>query len=133
MGRIPKRLRFEVLKRDEFACGYCGAAAPGVVLEVDHINPVAFGGTNDPDNLIAACVACNQGKGAVPLDCSALPMSATDRALLEYARSNPARPMPDFGLSWTDIAEIDAETGEWSDLALEQRAWDDLEQKAEAA
>jgi len=59
---IPKKLRFEILNRDDFTCRYCGQSAPDVVLHADHIKPVAKGGTNDPSNLVAACSACNGGK-----------------------------------------------------------------------
>ena len=57
-----KRTRFEVFKRDAFTCQYCGAQPPDVVLVVDHITPVAAGGSSEPINLITACEACNQGK-----------------------------------------------------------------------
>lgn len=60
---ISKSLRFEVFKRDSFACQYCGQKAPDVVLNVDHIHPVASGGDNSIVNLITACKACNSGKG----------------------------------------------------------------------
>jgi hypothetical protein len=60
---IPKKIRFEVLKRDSFKCQYCGAAAPEVLLHVDHIDPVIEGGSNDIINLITSCSACNLGKG----------------------------------------------------------------------
>jgi hypothetical protein len=60
-------LRFEIFKRDDFACQYCGAQPPKVVLEVDHIHPVAAGGRNEPENLITACNKCNRGKGKRPL------------------------------------------------------------------
>lgn len=63
---ITKRTRYEVLKRDNHACRYCGAIAPDVKLQVDHVIPVALGGTDNPDNLVAACVACNSGKSSVP-------------------------------------------------------------------
>lgn len=62
-----KRLRFEIFKRDGFVCQYCGAQPPDVVLVIDHITPVAAGGTNDPMNLITACETCNQGKADRPL------------------------------------------------------------------
>ena len=61
---IGKKLRFEVFKRDEFSCVYCGATPPSVVLQIDHIHPVAEGGTNAIDNLITSCQPCNIGKGA---------------------------------------------------------------------
>lgn len=60
---LPKSIRFEVFKRDSFTCQYCGRMAPDVVLEVDHINPVANGGTNDIINLVTSCKDCNRGKG----------------------------------------------------------------------
>ena len=59
---ITKKVRFEVFKRDSFKCQYCGKSAPDVVLEVDHIIPVAKGGDNDISNLITACFDCNRGK-----------------------------------------------------------------------
>ena len=61
---IPKLVRFEVFKRDKFTCQYCGAKAPDVLLECDHIHPVAEGGTNEMLNLVTACNPCNNGKGA---------------------------------------------------------------------
>lgn len=70
---ISKKLRFDVFKRDGFACQYCGATPPAVVLHVDHIDPVANGGGNHIDNLTTACEPCNLGKSATPL--SAIPKS----------------------------------------------------------
>ena len=60
---ISKKTRFEVFKRDNFTCQYCGKSAPDVVLEVDHINPVNNGGDNSIMNLITSCFDCNRGKG----------------------------------------------------------------------
>ena len=60
---LSKKTRFEVFKRDKFTCQYCGKSAPDVVLEVDHIKPVAEGGTNDMVNLVTSCFDCNRGKG----------------------------------------------------------------------
>jgi hypothetical protein len=60
---ISKKMRFEVFKRDKFTCQYCGRTAPDVILEVDHIKPVAKGGTNDLINLVTSCKDCNRGKG----------------------------------------------------------------------
>lgn len=59
---ISKKLRFEVFKRDGFKCQYCGAAAPDVLLEVDHIQPISKEGDHDLLNLITACKPCNLGK-----------------------------------------------------------------------
>lgn len=64
---ISKNLRFEVFKRDKFTCQYCGQAAPDVILEVDHINPVSKGGKNTLTNLVTSCRDCNRGKGSKKL------------------------------------------------------------------
>lgn len=70
MARRPlsRRLRFEVFKRDGFACQYCGARAPDAVLHCDHIRPVSRGGPDELLNLVTACRDCNSGKGARLLD-----------------------------------------------------------------
>ena len=60
---ISKKTRFEVFKRDRFTCTYCGRKAPDVILEVDHIVPVAEGGKNNLMNLVTSCRDCNRGKG----------------------------------------------------------------------
>lgn len=75
---IGKRLRFDIFKRDGFVCQYCGAHPPSVVLQVDHITPVALGGQNDIDNLVTSCQPCNIGKGAVGLE--SVPRSVADKA-----------------------------------------------------
>jgi len=59
---LSKKIRFEVFKRDKFTCQYCGAKSPEVILNVDHIDPVAKGGKNDILNLITSCFDCNSGK-----------------------------------------------------------------------
>lgn len=59
---INQRLRFEILKRDGNACRYCGAMAPDAKLTIDHVMPVALGGTDDSSNLVTACRDCNAGK-----------------------------------------------------------------------
>ena len=59
---IPPALRYKILKRDRFTCKSCGARAPDVELEVDHIIPVSKGGTDNESNLITKCKDCNRGK-----------------------------------------------------------------------
>lgn len=65
---VSKRTRFEVLRRDNHQCRYCGASAPDVPLVVDHVVPVALGGSDDPANLVAACRDCNSGKSSTMPD-----------------------------------------------------------------
>lgn len=79
---ISKRLRFEILRRDDHCCRYCGEhASPEVRLTVDHVLPVALGGTDDPSNLAAACGPCNAGKSASAPD-APIVAQVTDAALL---------------------------------------------------
>lgn len=60
---MRKALRFEALRRDGFACTYCGArASTEVQLQVDHVVPVALGGQDVASNLVTACADCNRGK-----------------------------------------------------------------------
>lgn len=56
-GWRAKRRR--VLERDNYVCAYCG----GHATTVDHVVSVANGGTDDLDNLVAACWPCNRRKG----------------------------------------------------------------------
>ena len=65
---FSKKERFEIFKRDNFTCQYCGQEAPDVILEVDHIKPLAENGSNDLTNLITSCRDCNRGKGPKKLD-----------------------------------------------------------------
>jgi len=60
---VKPSVRFQILKRDNYACQMCGAtAADGAKLEIDHIVPVSKGGQNDEDNLQVLCRDCNIGK-----------------------------------------------------------------------
>lgn len=74
---INPKVKFEVFKRDNFTCQYCGAKAPDVLLEIDHINPVSNGGDNEILNLITSCFECNRGKGKTLL---------SDNTMLEKQR-----------------------------------------------
>ena len=65
---ISPKLRFEILKRDNWTCRYCGANAPEFKLVIDHLIPVKAGGTDDYFNLVVACFDCNAGKSARKLD-----------------------------------------------------------------
>jgi len=109
---LSKKTRFEVFKRDVYACQYCGAHPPNVILEIDHIVPVAGGGSNKIDNLITSCFNCNRGKGAIPLD-KILPSMAEKSAkvaeselqLREYYKVLEAQESRLEGEMWA-IAEI---------------------------
>jgi|DewCreStandDraft_5_1066085.scaffolds.fasta_scaffold00864_22 5-methylcytosine-specific restriction endonuclease McrA len=53
--------RRNILRRDGFACQYCGTrSAP---LTIDHVIPRSRGGSDSWENLVTACVPCNNRKG----------------------------------------------------------------------
>ncbi len=58
------KLRFEIFKRDNFQCKYCGRTPrfDNCKLVIDHIIPRNLGGGNTSDNLITSCHECNSGK-----------------------------------------------------------------------
>lgn len=95
---IPKRMRFEVFKRDSFKCQYCGEASPQVVLHCDHIKPVVEGGATELLNLVTACNTCNLGKGAIQLD----DMSAIERQRTQIEELNERRLQLEMMLQWRD-------------------------------
>lgn len=73
--RISPTQRKAVLERDGYKCRICGISrqylddkAPGLGeylrLEIDHIVPIAQGGTSDESNLQCLCWRCNSLKGS---------------------------------------------------------------------
>lgn len=78
---LSQSLRWSVFARDGFCCRYCGVMAgqDGVELAVDHVVSVADGGTNHPDNLVAACKRCNGGKAARSLERAPTPAKVVKR------------------------------------------------------
>lgn len=91
-----RRTRFKVLERDGHRCRYCGRTADEVAIDVDHVVPIREGGSDDLENLVAACVDCNMGKSGHPLrahvdaDARALPSTRTSTSTREGKRdSNP--------------------------------------------
>lgn len=61
---LTAKQRNQIFERDEGKCRYCqGQILYDEPWHIDHITPVAKGGTNDPENLTLSCVACNLKKG----------------------------------------------------------------------
>ncbi len=58
------KLRFEIFKRDNFICQYCGRSPKKdkCKLVIDHVFPRSKGGEFIPSNLITSCFECNLGK-----------------------------------------------------------------------
>ena len=55
-----RRLRLEVLERDDGICRIGLDGCEGIATEVDHILPVSRGGGDNRSNLRAACRRCNR-------------------------------------------------------------------------
>jgi 5-methylcytosine-specific restriction endonuclease McrA len=58
-----RRIKFNrknVLRRDGFACQYCGRHTAD--LTIDHIIPIAVGGKHTWENVVASCQTCNNRK-----------------------------------------------------------------------
>ncbi len=59
--RPEKKLtRLEVFRRDEYRCQYCGKETTELTL--DHVIPRHKGGRHIWENVVSACIACNNRK-----------------------------------------------------------------------
>ena len=61
------KLRQHIKERDDFTCKSCGNSTyqePNLLLEIDHIIPVAKGGCTVEENLQTLCWKCNRQKGS---------------------------------------------------------------------
>ncbi len=65
-GYISDAVRLRVREAAGDRCGYCLSHQRYVLgpHEVEHLVPLAAGGTDDEDNLWLACARCNRFKGA---------------------------------------------------------------------
>lgn len=59
---IPQEVREYIFQRDNYQCRSCGKTKEKTVLELDHIVPIANGGSNDISNLQTLCRHCNRRK-----------------------------------------------------------------------
>lgn len=57
--KLPPVNRREVLRRDKYACQYCGNTKK---LTLDHVIPRSKGGKHSWDNVVIACESCNSRK-----------------------------------------------------------------------
>lgn len=60
--QVSKRLRFMILKRDDFTCRYCWRKAPSVILHIDHTKPYSKWWLTEEQNLVTSCADCNLWK-----------------------------------------------------------------------
>ena len=64
---MTKKLREQIKQRDNYTCCLCGNSThkePNLLLEIDHVVPVARGGCTEESNLQTLCWKCNRSKGS---------------------------------------------------------------------
>ena len=89
-----------------------------MLLHIDHIEPVAKGGTNELTNLITSCMPCNLGKRDSPLDDHA----AVNKARIQLDELQERREQLELMMQWREsLRDIDLEAVErlaeyWSAL-----------------
>jgi 5-methylcytosine-specific restriction endonuclease McrA len=64
--------RKNILRRDGHRCQYCGRS--DLSLTIDHVLPLSRGGEDTWENLVCACVQCNNRKGDRTPDESSMPL-----------------------------------------------------------
>lgn len=106
---VGNKLRYEVLRRDNYTCRYCGAYAPFARLVVDHVMPRKLGGQDVLENLVTACDPCNSGKSA------ARPESWLVAEIEEAARE------------WRGIALAEPDEDDFREMEIYQRSLYELE------
>lgn len=92
--RIPYRTTIpltsrNLMARDGHVCAYC----PKRATTIDHVHPRSRGGLHRWENVVAACMACNQAKG--------------DRTLKELGWKLQRRPHAPTGRAWLTIGIAD--------------------------
>jgi 5-methylcytosine-specific restriction endonuclease McrA len=91
----------QVMARDGWRCHICGTSTPRRLRgtlndrapQLDHILPLAEGGTHTLDNVACACRNCNRIKGSRPLGQMRIPLVraaslSTENSLLTVRRPN---------------------------------------------
>lgn len=62
--RLTAALRQQIIERENRRCAYCrNPMLVGIPMVVDHVIPLAAGGTSTLGNLCLACYRCNEFKG----------------------------------------------------------------------
>lgn len=95
-GRGVAFNRRNVYLRDKGRCQYCGERVPSSSFDFEHVVPKARGGRTTWENIVVACIPCNQKKG-----------NRTPEEAGMKLRSKPVRPksLPGMGaakLSWNE-------------------------------
>lgn len=65
---IPAYVRRALFRLQRSTCQHCGQTTQTQRIEIDHVIPVALGGTNAFENLQLLCRPCNRRKGSRLVD-----------------------------------------------------------------
>ena len=65
---LSKAERKSVYRKYNGHCAYCGKKLEYKDMQVDHVQPVYFGGKNNFENLMPSCRSCNFYKSTYTLD-----------------------------------------------------------------
>lgn len=63
---ISDKVRQQICATANYRCEYCKTSSKltGMPLVMDHILPQVAGGSDEPENIAAACYRCNEFKGS---------------------------------------------------------------------
>lgn len=70
MKRIvfTREQRKSILAKTGGHCAYCGIPLSMETIQIDHVQPLHLGGTNDETNLMPSCRSCNHYKSTLTLE-----------------------------------------------------------------
>ena len=92
--KAVKFSRHGIYARDKGKCQYCGSRVNKKEMQYEHVIPRSQGGKTCWENIVVACMPCNQKKGG------RTPEQAKMRLLSTPVRPKKLPDMGDFGLSY---------------------------------
>lgn len=109
--KVPFNRR-NVYLRDRGRCQYCGKSVPSNEFDFEHVLPRAQGGRTSWENIVVACIPCNQRKG------NRTPEQAGMRLLTRPTRPRSLPGMECGGLVWKEGMPTS-----WKDYLRSVRYW----------
>jgi 5-methylcytosine-specific restriction endonuclease McrA len=102
--RIPHRAQVlshkNIYMRDGYTCQYCGEQFKARDLTWDHVIPVAQGGLNRWENLVACCGPCNRRKNDKTPEQAGMKLLRVPRPLTIHTSRSMMRMMGHEETSW---------------------------------